>query len=261
VTPSSKVVGDLALALVGAGADPADFEENPTGYDIPDSVIGFLEGELGDPPGGWPEPFRTKALQGRRAKPRVTELTPEQEEALVTDPKRTLNQLLFPGPTAEFEDSRERFGDLSVLGTSEFLHGLEQGMEIEAEIEAGKRLILGISSVGDADRQGMRTVMCTLNGQFRPVQVRDHSVSADVKAAEKADPKDAGHVAAPFAGVVTPTVGEGDAVEAGGVVATIEAMKMEANITSSVAGTVERLAIAGHQQVEGGDLVLVVRAG
>ncbi|MGB7820429.1 MAG: pyruvate carboxylase subunit B, partial [Ornithinibacter sp.] len=258
VTPSSKVVGDLALALVGAGADPADFEENPTKYDIPDSVIGFLEGELGDPPGGWPEPFRTKALHGRSAKPRVTELTPEQEESLASDPKRTLNQLLFPGPTKEFEDSRERFGDLSVLGTSEFLHGLDQGVEIEAEIEAGKRLILGISSVGDADRQGVRTVMCTLNGQFRPVQVRDHSVSADVKAAEKADPGNTGHVAAPFAGVVSPVVAEGEQVEAGGVVATIEAMKMEANITSPVAGTVERLAIAGHQQVEGGDLVVVV---
>ena len=188
VTPSSKVVGDLALALVGAGADPADFEENPTKYDIPDSVIGFLEGELGDPPGGWPEPFRTKALQGRHAKPRTTELTAEQEAALGADPRRTLNQLLFPGPTKEFEDSRERFGNLSVLGTIEFLHGLEQGAEYEAEIEAGKRLLLGISSVGDADRHGMRTVMCTLNGQFRPIQVRDRSVTADVKSVEKADP-------------------------------------------------------------------------
>ena len=261
VTPSSKVVGDLALALVGAGADPADFEENPTKYDIPDSVIGFLEGELGDPPGGWPEPFRAKALQGRSAKPRVTELTAEQQDSLVTDPRRTLNELLFPGPTKDFQESRERFGDLSVLGTPEFLHGLGHGVEIEAEIEAGKRLILGISSVGDADRQGMRTVMCTLNGQFRPVQVRDRSVSADVLAAEKADPGRPGHIAAPFAGVVTPTVEEGAQIEVGTVVATIEAMKMEANITSPVAGAVERLAIAGHQQVEGGDLVLVVSGG
>jgi pyruvate carboxylase len=259
VTPSSKVVGDLALALVGAGADPDDFEQNPTKYDIPDSVIGFLEGELGDPPGGWPEPFRTKALQGRHAKPRTTELTDEQEAALSAQPRRTLNQLLFPGPTKEFEDSRDRFGNLSVLGTIEFLHGLEQGSEYEAEIEAGKRLLLGISSIGDADRHGMRTVMCTLNGQFRPIQVRDRSVTADVKSVEKADPGRAGHVPAPFSGVVTPSVAEGDTVEAGGVVATIEAMKMEASITTPVGGTVERLAIGGHhQQVEGGDLILVV---
>jgi pyruvate carboxylase len=82
VTPSSKVVGDLALHLVAAGADPAEFAENPQSYDIPDSVIGFLSGELGDPPGGWPEPFRTKALQGRTAPDRETELTDDDAAAL-----------------------------------------------------------------------------------------------------------------------------------------------------------------------------------
>ena len=259
VTPSSKVVGDLALALVGAGADPDDFEQNPTKYDIPDSVIGFLEGELGDPPGGWPEPFRTKALQGRQGKPRVTDLTPEQERALDDNPRATLNELLFPGPTKDYLSSTERYGDLSVLGTVEFLHGLEQGREYEVEIEAGKRLLLGVSSVGDADAKGMRTVMCTLNGQFRPITVRDNAIQVDVKAAEKADPANPLHVPAPFAGVVTPAVAEGDSVEAGAVVATIEAMKMEASITAPRAGTVERLAIGGSQQVEGGDLLLVLK--
>ncbi len=258
VTPSSKVVGDLALALVGAGADPADFEENPTGYDIPDSVIGFLEGELGDPPGGWPEPFRTKALAGRSAKPRVTTLTPEQEQDLADSPQPTLNALLFPGPTRDYEASVEQFGNLGVLPTVEFLHGVGLGAEVDVEIEAGKRLILGVSSIGEADEKGMRTVMCTLNGQFRPVTVRDRSVSVNVKAAEKADPATPGHVPAPFAGMVTPTVAEGDVVEAGAVVATIEAMKMEANITTPVGGTVSRLAIGRAQQVEGGDLILAV---
>ncbi|GAB3875320.1 pyruvate carboxylase [Terrabacter terrigena] len=258
VTPSSKVVGDLALALVGAGADPKDFEDDPQKYDIPDSVIGFLNGELGDPPGGWPEPFRTKALAGRRSRPRLTELTPQQERDLEESPRRTLNQLLFPGPTSEFEGSRESYGDLSVLGTVEFLHGLEQGEEYEVEIEQGKRLLIGVQSVGEADPKGMRTVMCTLNGQFRPIQVRDRSVEADVKSAEKADPGAKGQVAAPFAGVVTLAVAQGDTVEAGGVVATIEAMKMEANITSPSGGTVSRVAIGTHQQVEGGDLLVVI---
>lgn len=258
VTPSSKVVGDLALALVGAGADPAAFETDPQRFDIPDSVIGFLNGELGDPPGGWPEPFRTKALEGRQARPRLTELTPEQTTALAETPRRTLNQLLFPGPTKEFEGSRESYGDLSVLGTVEFLHGLQHGEEYEVEIEPGKRLLIGIEAVSDPDAKGMRTVMCVLNGQFRPIQVRDRSVEADVKSAEKADPAKPGQVAAPFAGVVTLAVGEGDVVEAGGVVATIEAMKMEANITSPTGGTVSRVAIGAHQQVEGGDLLVVI---
>jgi pyruvate carboxylase len=259
VTPSSKVVGDLALALVGANADPADFEADPTAYDIPDSVIGFLEGELGDPPGGWPEPFRTKALEGRTARSRVTELSQEDEDDLAAQPRPTLNRLLFPGPTREFTESRELYSDLSVLGTREFLHGLDLGVEHEIDLEPGKKLIIGLQSVSEADERGYRTVMCTLNGQLRPVQVRDESIKVDVKVAEKADPVDKGHVPAPFAGVVSLQVGEGDAIEAGSVVATIEAMKMEANITSPAGGTVERVAIGEQQQVEGGDLLIVVR--
>ncbi|MEO7069765.1 MAG: pyruvate carboxylase [Nostocoides sp.] len=258
VTPSSKVVGDLALALVGAKADPADFEANPTAYDIPDSVIGFLGGELGDPPGGWPEPFRSKALQGRTVKPRLTELTEQEEAALSRDPRPTLNELLFPGPAKEFAAARENWGDLAVLDTREFLHGLEVGTEHEVELEPGKTLILGLQSVSEPDERGFRTVMCTVNGQLRPVQVRDASIAVDARSAEKADPAHAGHVAAPFAGVVTLAVEEGQPIESGSVVATIEAMKMEANITSSVGGTVARLAVTGTQQVEGGDLLLVV---
>ena len=107
VTPSSKVVGDLALALVAAGADPAEFEADPASYDVPDSVVGFLNGELGDPPGGWPEPFRTKALAGRTWKQPAETLTPEQQAGLASDRRTTLNELLFPGPTAAFLESRE----------------------------------------------------------------------------------------------------------------------------------------------------------
>ena len=119
-------------------------------------------------------------------------------------------------------------------------------------------LILGLEAIGQVDERGMRTVMCTINGQLRPIRVRDKSVTVDIKAAEKADPSDSGHVAAPFAGVVTVTAAEGDEVEAGATVATIEAMKMEAAITAPIAGTVQRLALGSIQQVEGGDLVLVL---
>ncbi|HEV7196138.1 MAG TPA: biotin/lipoyl-containing protein, partial [Pedococcus sp.] len=122
------------------------------------------------------------------------------------------------------------------------------------------RLLIGLQSVSDADERGMRTVMFTMGGQLRPVQARDENVAVDVKAAEKADPTAKGQVAAPFAGVVSLAVNEGDRVEAGTVVATIEAMKMEANITAAVAGTVSRVAIGSQQQVEGGDLLVVVDA-
>ncbi|WHP60838.1 pyruvate carboxylase [Arthrobacter sp. KFRI-F3372] len=261
VTPSSKVVGDLALHLVGLNADPADFNENPQNYDIPDSVIGFLSGELGDPPGGWPEPFRTKALQGRSVKVRDVELSAEDSAALKSDSKtrqHTLNRLLFDGPTKDYLKSVETYGNLSVLDTRDYLYGLQRGAEHEIQLEKGVRLIASLEAVSEPDEKGMRTVMCTLNGQSRPVVVRDRSVVSNVKAAEKADPGQPGHVAAPFAGAVTLTVKQGDEVKAGDTVATIEAMKMEASITTPVAGKVSRLAVSAVEQVEGGDLLLVV---
>jgi len=260
VTPSSKVVGDLALHLVAVGADPKEFAEDPGKFDVPNSVIGFLSGDLGDPPGGWPEPFRTKALAGRSTKPAVTELTDEEKQGLTQHRRTTLNRLLFPGPTKEFEESREKHSNLSLLPTTNFLYGMEPGKEYQVDLEEGKRLLLGVQSVSGADERGIRIVMCTINGQLRPVSVRDRSISSDVPAQEKADTSNAGHVAAPFDGVVTVAVEEGAHVGAGDTVATIEAMKMEASITAPAAGTVERLAFDGTRQVEGGDLVLVLKS-
>ncbi|MDT7729462.1 MAG: pyruvate carboxylase [Actinomycetota bacterium] len=258
VTPSSKVVGDLALHLVGAGVAPADFEAEPNKFDIPDSVIGFLRGELGDPPGGWPEPFRTKALEGRTKSKPVPELSTEDREALGTDRRATLNRLLFPGPTKEFEAHREQYGDTSVLPSKDFFYGLRPGEEYQVDLEQGVRLLIELEAIGEADERGIRTVMSTLNGQLRPIQVRDRSVASDLPVTEKADKANPKQVAAPFGGVVTLQVSEGDTVESGATVATIEAMKMEASITASAGGTVGRLAINTVQQVEGGDLLLVL---
>ncbi len=258
VTPSSKVVGDLALHLVGAGVSPADFEAEPNKFDIPDSVIGFLRGELGDPPGGWPEPFRTKALEGRAAAKPVAELSEEDRTALAEQPRRTLNRLLFPGPTKEFEAHREAYGDTSVLPSKDFFYGLRPGEEYPVDLEPGVRLLIELEAIGEADERGVRTVMSTLNGQLRPIQIRDRSIASDIPATEKAEKGNPKQVAAPFAGVVTLQVSEGDTVEAGATVATIEAMKMEASITASAGGKVGRLAINSVQQVEGGDLLLVL---
>ncbi|MGW0212643.1 biotin/lipoyl-containing protein, partial [Streptomyces sp. NPDC003233] len=253
VTPSSKVVGDLALHLVGAGVSPKDFEETPERFDIPDSVIGFLRGELGTPPGGWPEPFRTKALQGRATPKPAPELSADDREGLAKDRRATLNRLLFPGPTREFDTHRQSFGDTSVLDSKAFFYGLRPAKEYAVDLEPGVRLLIELQAIGEADERGMRTVMSTLNGQLRPIQVRDRAAASDVPVTEKADRANPGHVAAPFAGVVTLAVAEGDEVAAGATVATIEAMKMEATITAPKAGRVSRLAINRIQQVEGGD--------
>ena len=261
VTPSSKVVGDLALHLVAVGADPAEFAAEPRRFDIPDSVIGFLNGELGEPAGGWPEPFRTRALEGRRKPPRVTEVAPE-DLALLGAPgierQRTLNRLLFPGPTREFEQRRDEFGDVSVLPTVPYLYGMEPDHEYPVTLEKGVTLLLGLEAIGAPDKWARRNVMTLLNGQLRPVRVRDNSLESEVASAEKADPGNRGHVAAPFAGAVTVTVAEGDEVEAGDQVATIEAMKMEAAINAPVAGVIKRVVLLGTTQLDGGDLVVVI---
>ncbi|GAA4551849.1 pyruvate carboxylase [Pseudonocardia xishanensis] len=258
VTPSSKVVGDLALHLVGAGVTAADFESDPGKFDVPDSVIGFLRGELGDPPGGWPEPFRTRALEGRSPEAAQPELSIDDRRGLRDDTRRTLNRLLFPGPTKDYDAHREAYGDTSVLSSKDFFYGLEQDLEHTVTLEQGVTLLIELEAIGDADERGYRSVLTTLNGQLRPVSVRDRSVKTDVKAAERADRGNDHHVAAPFGGVVTLQVDEGDSVSVGQTVATIEAMKMEASISAQRGGTVSRLAIGKVQQVEGGDLLLEI---
>ena len=262
VTPSSKVVGDLALHLVAVGADPKDFAENPQNYDVPDSVVGFMAGELGDLPGGWPEPFRTKVLQGKTPKFSTTAVSPEDLAVLGGDDSKarraTLNRLLFPGPYSDFLKAREMYGNLDQVDTLDYLYGLEAGTEHVVQISKGVRLYVGVEAIGSPDAKGFRTVMATLNGQLRPINIRDKKIAPNVPQAEKADPKNIGHVAAPFQGVVTVQTAEGAKVEVGQPVATIEAMKMEATITSTVAGVVRRIAIAKTQAVEAGDLILVV---
>lgn len=260
VTPSSKVVGDLALHLVAVEADPAEFEANPRHFDIPDSVIGFLAGELGEVPGGFPEPFRTKVLEGRNVKPEIKPISEADEQALESDSatrRQTLNRLLFPKPTADFEAVDAKWGDISKLDTIDYLYGLETGDEHVVEIWKGVQLFIKLEAIGAPDEKGMRQVMASLNGRIRPVMVRDRRIEAADEGREKADHSNPAHIAAPFAGSVTARVEVGQRVEVGDTVATIEAMKMEAGITAPHAGTVERIAVTSGG-VSGGDLILVL---
>ena len=215
VTPSSKVVGDLALALVGAGVSADEFAADPARFDIPDSVIGFLRGELGDPPGGWPEPLRTKALAGRAPGQAAEELTP-----------RTRRCWRRPGHEApgRAEPAAVPRPDKGIRGAprdlrrhlrpvaNQFFYGLRHGDEHRVGLERGVELLIGLEAVSEPDERGMRTVMCILNGHLRPVLVRDRSIASDVPAAEKADKSNPDHFARPFAGVVTVAVAVGDAV-------------------------------------------------
>ncbi|MDO4919957.1 biotin/lipoyl-containing protein, partial [Kocuria sp.] len=203
----------------------------------------------------------TKALEGRDVKLADEKLS-EEYRAGLHEPgatrRATLNRLLFPGPTKDFQSSRTRYGNLSVLHTRDFLYGLQQDQEHVISLGKGVRLLVTLQAISEPDEKGMRTVMVTLNGQLRLLEIRDESVTSQVQETEKADTSQPGHVAAPFAGAVTVSVSEGDSVSAGESVATIEAMKMEASITAPVAGTVSRVALNDTTHVAGGDLVLVI---
>ncbi|HEX4034472.1 MAG TPA: pyruvate carboxylase [Solirubrobacteraceae bacterium] len=261
VTPTSKVVGDLAIFAVSAGIDLDELEQTPERFDLPDSVIDFLRGELGQPPAGFPQPFTERALRDR---PRPKEREPLGDEALEAlaasgrPRQQALSEILFPGPAREHREARERFGDLSLLPTAAFFHGMHEGEALEVDLAPGVRVIFELEAVGEGDEYGMRTVLTRVNGQLRPLDVRDRSMKVEADQIERADSANDGHVAAPVIGAVIVQVDVGEEVRAGAPVAVIEAMKMESTITAPIDGRVERIAVANGTRVERGDLLLVL---
>ena len=216
VTPSSKVVGDLALALVAAGADPAEFEADPASYDVPDSVIGFLSGELGDPPGGWPEPFRTKALAGRTWKQPTETLTPEQQASLGTDRRAHAQRAALPRPDEGLprvaRDVRRPVGASRPSTTSTACAAARSTASRcarAARCSSASRRSASPTSAASATSWRPSTASCA---RCRCATAASPPTS---RPAEKADPGSPGHVAAPYDGAVTVTVAEGDTVEAG----------------------------------------------
>ncbi len=260
VTPTSKVVGDLALYLAASGMTPEDLVNNPRSADLPDSVIGFLHGELGTPEGGFPEPFRSQALEGRREVASLVPLDEDAREALNGSKRRdTLNRLLFPKPYESFLRHKETYGDLFRLPTRLFWYGMNSGGEVEpVGLGRGVKLLVGLDAIGEPDERGIRRAVFSLNGQLRPLDVRDASIDSGITAAEQADPGNPGHVAAPFTGVVTIQAEAGDTVVANQAIALIEAMKMESVISVPVSGVVTRIVGASVRSVQAGDLLAVV---
>ncbi|WP_419916468.1 pyruvate carboxylase [Candidatus Poriferisodalis sp.] len=260
VTPSSKVVGDLALHLVASGVSPTELAGDPAGADLPDSVIGFLHGELGTPPGGFPEPFRTHATEGRDWAPKTKDLTDDDMAGLAADRASTLNRLLFPTPSAAQDENTHRYGDLSVLPSLLFWYGLDPHDDDTAVVLGpGVRLLLGLRSIGEPNDEGIRLVSFRVNGQPRDIDTLDRTVAVDRPEHARADPSVPGHVAAPFRGSVNVSVSEGDQVEAGDTVAVIEAMKMESSISAPVTGTVISIAAVSGALLEPGDLIAEIR--
>ncbi|WP_420436625.1 pyruvate carboxylase [Candidatus Poriferisodalis sp.] len=260
VTPSSKVVGDLALHMVAAGVTPDELAADPAAADLPDSVIGFLHGELGTPPGGFPEPFRSRATEGRDWAPKTSDLSDDDIAGLAGNRAGTLNRLLFSTPSAAQTENTERYGDLSVLPSLLFWYGLDPHADDTAvALGPGVRLLLGLRSISEPNDEGIRMVSFRVNGQPRDIDTLDRTVAADRPSHARADPSVPGQVAAPFRGSINVSVAEGDLVSTGEVIAVIEAMKMESSISAPVTGTVVAITAAPGALLEPGDLIAEIR--
>jgi pyruvate carboxylase len=264
VTPTSKIVGDLALFVVSGAIDWDELTEHPERFDLPASVLSYLRGDFGEPARGIPQPFARRALrrEGVDEQPREPLGADEVDLGERGVPRRAaLGKLLFPTPYREFEDGRARYGDISVVPTRTLFYGLQPGHEEEVELEPGVRLLIELEALGGVDERGMRNVLTRLNGQLRTLNVRDESVGAGADVTERANANDPNHVAAPLAGIVTLLVAEGDQVAEGEPVALLEAMKMESTITAPHAGIVQRVAAQGGTRLEPGDLILALGSG
>lgn len=271
VTPSSKVVGDMALYMVSSDLTPDDVLDPETEITFPDSVVAMLRGELGRPPGGWPEILQRKALRGEAP---IEGRPGEHLEPVDFDAVRErISSYTLQSPTTQdvassimypkvFEDyclHRRAYGKSDVLPTPTFFYGMSPGEEISLDLEPGKTLIVRLVAIGDTDEHGNREVFFELNGQPRTIKVADAGASPEIETNEKADPDDASHVPAPMPGIVAAiSVQEGDNVELGDVLLTEEAMKMETAITAPFSGRVARIPVSAGQQVDTRDLLLVL---
>ena len=273
VTPSSKVVGDLALFLVSHGVTVQEMEDMGPDHNlnIPNSVVDMFMGSLGQPPGGWPRKIKQVILRGKKpnrgrpgAKLKPVDFKQESarlEKKLRRAPSRAdlLSYLLYPKVFLEFDDACRKYSELEVLPTPQFFYGVEQGEECAIDIEPGKRLIVKFLTVSEPHEDGTRTVFFELNGQPRAVRVRDQSLEAKSKPNPKADPNHPGHVGAPIPGVVTSIAAElNHPVRKGDKLLMMEAMKMQTTVYAPVAGKVIQKLVSVGQNVEPKDLLVVI---
>ncbi|CAG0979970.1 MAG: pyruvate carboxylase [Rhizobiaceae bacterium] len=271
VTPSSKVVGDMALMMVSQDLTVADVENPARDIAFPDSVVSMLRGDLGQSPGGWPEAIQKKVLKGDKpitVRPgsllKPADLSANRKE-IEEKLGRRLSEfefaswLMYPKVFADFASAQETYGPVSVLPTPVYFYGMEPEDEIFVDIEKGKTLVVRCLAVGEADDKGMVTVFFELNGQPRRVKVPDRAHGGTAaKARRKAEAGNEAHVGAPMPGVVsTLAVNAGQPVKAGDVLLSIEAMKMETALHAERDGTIAEVLVRTGDQIDAKDLLVV----
>ncbi len=272
VTPSSKIVGDMALSMVSAGLSCSEVLDPQREIAFPESVISFFRGEIGQPPGGFPAALQRKVLKGQEplherpgASMPPLDLTAAGHEAAaaagreLSEPELN-SYLMYPKVFVDYAKHSARHGPVEVLPTPAFFYGMQPREEIAIELEPGKTLIIRCQAIGETNEQGEVRVFFELNGQPRSVKVRDRSAAQTVEQHPKADPANPDHVAAPMPGMVsTVAVREGQAVRSGDVLLTIEAMKMETSILAERDATVARIHAPVGAQIDAKDLLLEFR--
>ncbi len=269
VTPTSKVVGDMALSMVSAGLTRQQVEDPDVDMSFPDSVVGLMRGDLGQPPGGFPAGIQAKVLKGETPitirpgslmDPIDLEAARAEVETQVdraVDDEDLASYLMYPKVYLDYMIRRRDYGPVRVLPTPTFLYGMQPGEEIAADLEPGKTLHIRLSAISETTPEGDVKLFFELNGQPRVIRVPDRNAAASAGRAEKADMTNDTHVAAPMPGsVVSVAVKEGQVVRAGDLLLSLEAMKMETAIHAERDGEIARIVTGPGSQVDAKDLLL-----
>ena len=272
VTPSSKVVGDMALMMVAQNLTPEDVADPAREVSFPDSVVDMMRGNLGQPPGGWPAAIQRKVLKGEapitdRPGAHLPPVDLEAERAKLSqmldgraiDDEDLNGYLMYPKVFTDYMARHEIYGPVRTLPTRAFFYGMEPGQEISVEIDPGKTLEVRLLTLGDTDEKGEVKVFFELNGQPRQVRVPNRKAGGGAAARPKADATNPAHVGAPMPGVVASVaVTAGQVVSQGDLMLTIEAMKMETGIHAEREGTVRAVHVAPGQQIDAKDLLVEI---
>ncbi|MFP4275493.1 MAG: pyruvate carboxylase, partial [Paracoccaceae bacterium] len=270
VTPSSKVVGDMALMMVSQGLTRADVENPDKEVSFPDSVIDMMRGNLGQPPGGFPAPIVQKVLKGEAPNTERPgkHLPPEDLEGKRRELSEKLDgreiddedlnaYLMYPKVFLDYAERHDIYGPVRALPTHAFFYGMEPGEEIEAEIDPGKTLEIRLQAVGETQEDGEVRVFFELNGQPRIIRVPDRLVKSQTAARPKAETGNPAHVGAPMPGVVASIAAQaGQQVSAGDLLLTIEAMKMETGLHAEHDGIVKAVHVQPGGQIDAKDLLI-----
>ncbi|MGL4489234.1 MAG: pyruvate carboxylase [Rhizobiaceae bacterium] len=271
VTPSSKVVGDMALMMVSQDLTVADVENPDKDIAFPESVVSMLRGDLGQPPMGWPKALQKKALKGEApnlARPgslikevdlAASRKSIEKKLGVKLTEAEFASWLMYPKVFTDFSAASETYGPVSILPTPVYFYGLRPDDEIFVDMEKGKTLVIRCAAIGEADDQGMVTVFFEVNGQSRRVKVPDRAHGAKgVRARRKAEPGNEHHIAAPMPGVISSlAVQAGQDVKAGDVLVSIEAMKMETALHADRDGKIAEVLVKAGDQIDAKDLLVV----